>query len=293
MTEQDGKVVIARLAAAYSALESYQDTGSVITLPDGESTPHEMYFETRFVRPGRFRFDLLSPHPFAALRESNTYHIVACDGHHAFEYQRDFRGQARVNEAASLALAVAGATGISHGAAHTIARLALPGISGLSLSDLAPVRWVSIDDVDGFPCHHLVATRGNEEFELHVDAEMYLLRRLRTRAPGFSVEEVRRDIRPNSPPDARDFAPPLEEKIHDEASPGRPPSEPRFDPATSESWRDMTPEDLEYLRQLAEKGPIPIPTREELKAELDADLARWRERMRRAGYEPGGENNQK
>jgi hypothetical protein len=60
----------------------------------------------------------------------------------------------------SLKLAVAGATGISGGSAHTIARLLLPEIGGFSLSKLADVnleregRWKALSATNSLAFIH-------------------------------------------------------------------------------------------------------------------------------------------
>src|SRR5581483_3621770 len=121
MTAED---ILTTAEAAYARCRTYADTGCVRTVflePDGRTdfvstTP----FETAFVRPDRFRFEFSTHHPKTT--EFSRY-IIAASGP---EVQAWWDIRPGVERPESLAMALAGATGVSGSAAHTVPSLLMP-----------------------------------------------------------------------------------------------------------------------------------------------------------------------
>jgi len=117
--------IIARVAKTYQKANSYSDTGVVKTLYFEESGKRlsETPFATDFVRKKNFRFEFSYKHPFPF---SPTYkNIVLGLGKQAITW-RDYKlGEDKigVNKEKSIDMAIAGATGISGGAAYNIPAL--------------------------------------------------------------------------------------------------------------------------------------------------------------------------
>jgi hypothetical protein len=105
--------ILQRLRATYASARSYADRGVVTTTfhyPSRDRVTHRP-FETAFVRPDRFRFEL---------RDDDERYVVWTE-----------RGRVRtawtiapgLDPCMNLGLALAGATGVSGGSAHTVPTL--------------------------------------------------------------------------------------------------------------------------------------------------------------------------
>jgi hypothetical protein len=105
-------------------------------------------------------------------------------------YSKHYSGPAGVEVSESLDLAIAGATGISSGTAHTIGALLFAEVSGFNLLDLRRVRFRRNRIVLGVPCIcvsglHPRAGRWSAWFG---EQDMLLRRLYRSR---FNSEELR------------------------------------------------------------------------------------------------------
>lgn len=189
-TFDSARALVAAVMARYRALGAYTDEGQVsMRLGRGE---HVLTFDTAADARGNFRFAFRSPHPFAPLRHRVTTHVVGrCTGQ-AYLYSLTPDGQARREDAASLDLAVAGATGISAGAAHTIACLLYPDVGGWTLAQLKRPRRRAPRWVEGVLCHRVTGLQGRTPVVLDIGVDDLLIRRL-TRRKG-RVVELRRCI---------------------------------------------------------------------------------------------------
>jgi hypothetical protein len=147
------------------------------------------------MKPKFFRFEFLSLHPFLPLRHVVTKHVCGFDGAEAYSVTQRSGESAVVELEESLKLAVAGATGISGGSAHTIARLLLPEIGGFSLSKLADVNLEREAEVEGALCYELtgVHPRGGPH-TLWIGKSDLLLRKLSERVRDSPSEEIRSAI---------------------------------------------------------------------------------------------------
>jgi hypothetical protein len=131
---RDPAELLRRLAAAYAGCRTYRDSGCVTTryIRDGGERVEERPFETAFVRPDAFRYE------FRARRRSG-------DGWHRYlvwtrggEVRTWWDVRPGGECPKSLSLAVAGATGVSGGSAHTVPALLMADrVGGFRLPDLA------------------------------------------------------------------------------------------------------------------------------------------------------------
>lgn len=137
--------------ARYRELSSYSDVGVVRS---GHRTlPPSCWFETDFQRPGAFRFQFIRPHAHRRLRFHRlTKYIAGSDGTSPYFYAEERGHKPLIERESSLELAVAGATGISQGAAHTIGALLLPTVGGFELTMLRKLRFRTSRPLDGVMC---------------------------------------------------------------------------------------------------------------------------------------------
>ena len=191
----DAATILRQSAAAYAALHSYSDVGVV------EKDLGDVGFDTAFVRPDRFRFAWKSGHPFILLRFETITAIVRADGPRVTTWRLVRHEAPEIRSDRSLSSAVAGATGVSAGSAHTIATLLMPRLwddsdFGGSVLDLSSPRLLADETVDHVPCHHLGGlSRRGDPIELWLGVEDHLLRRFDTTHGDFHTSEIHRDVR--------------------------------------------------------------------------------------------------
>ena len=143
----------------YAALDSYRDTGYVtrISLPSGGV--NRLFFSTLYQQPSLFRFTFFRRHPYPPLAHILTEHTAGFDGIEAYVLRKgpgDSRALKGVER--SLKSAIAGATGISSGSAHTIVRLLLADMDGLSVIGSHQTRTSNPDAVMDDPiCYSVTA----------------------------------------------------------------------------------------------------------------------------------------
>jgi len=148
--------------ARYRALEKYADQGYVLS--KARKFQQRCTFETTYQNDGTFSFKFQRSHPYHRLRHLVTRYEVGSEAGQAY-FITQWPGSAPEREACeSFNLAIAGATGISHGSALTIGSLLSDEFEGLQLKDLKRPRFRSMRMVDGTPCiaisaHHPAAGR--------------------------------------------------------------------------------------------------------------------------------------
>ena len=195
-TYRNARNFLETASAKYRALRSYSDVGVVRPLSAPE--PLSCWFETDYEAPGKFRFQFIRPHPYPKLRNCLTKYIAGSDGTQAYFYTEERGSKPIVELEPSLELAVAGATGISEGTAHTIGRLLLDRVGGFSLTMLTHLRFRTCREFDGVLCRRVSGLHGSwGRVTLWFDYNDLLLRKLdhhRARR-----EEVRFKIRVNAP----------------------------------------------------------------------------------------------
>jgi hypothetical protein len=203
----DAQEVLHRMIALYGSLISYSDTGNVKTKIMSSGVVHRKWFSTLYQKPSSFRFTFFSPHPYPQLAHIVTQHVVGSDGAEGYRIIKRAEDAQPLRSTTSVNLAIAGATGISSGSAHTIGRLLLPQVAGLSILDLLDPRFNDETDIDGKVCHSIVARfpKGGEQ-EVWIEKDSLLLRKVIVLRETVRSEEVRENIRVNEVLEGKLFA---------------------------------------------------------------------------------------
>jgi hypothetical protein len=196
----DARDVLHRTAAVYASLTSYVDTGMVTTRIAKSRLLRRTVFSTLYQKPSLFRFTFFVPHPHPTVSHIVTEHTVGFDGSESYCFTKRSEDREASKSITSLSLAVAGATGISSGSAHTIGRLLLPEVRGASILDLLNPRFNGDTEIDGIVCYSITAQHPKiGERELWVEKESSLLRKVLRSGETSRSEEVRENISVNNP----------------------------------------------------------------------------------------------
>ncbi|HEY1899114.1 MAG TPA: hypothetical protein VGG49_04890 [Steroidobacteraceae bacterium] len=134
-------------------------------------------------------------------------HTAGFDGTEGYILKKGPRDICAVKCVTSLSSAIAGATGISKGSAHTIGRLLLPDVEGLSVLDLMNPRFNPPAVIDGAICYSITAQlpKGGER-ELWIEQDTFLLRKSIELRETVRSEEVRENLHVNEALEGRLFA---------------------------------------------------------------------------------------
>lgn len=172
----------------YRTLEVYGDSGTSKSLD--RKYPRVCNFETQYQRPGLFRFAFECPHPSPGRRYLFSKCVIGHDGTAPYFFSQYYSGPADIEQSESLEMAVAGATGISMGTAHTIGALLFADVGGFSLLHMKRIRFRRYRMIQGVPCVCVsgLHPRGGR-YSAWFGAEDMLLRRLYRSK--FNSEEIR------------------------------------------------------------------------------------------------------
>jgi hypothetical protein len=203
----DAQDVLGRMVALYASLTSYVDTGHVTTRFAKSGLLSRTVFSTLYQKPSLFRFTFFRPHPHPPLSHIVTEHVAGFDGTESYFLTKRFEDREVSKSITSLPLAVAGATGVSSGSAHTIGRLLLPEVEGSSILDLLNPQFNGDTEIDGIVCYSITAQHPKiGERELWVEKESSLLRKVIAFGETSRSEEVRENISVNNPLELSLFA---------------------------------------------------------------------------------------
>lgn len=187
---------LAAIASHYKSLENYSDVGVVREM--GLSGEISCWFDTQYIRPNQFRFQFTTPHPYKPLRHIVHKAIIGSDGCTPYFYKDYPHVGSNLEIEESLALAVAGATGISKGTAKSIADLLLESIGGFSLTMLKRTRFRKNRSFEGQICSRISGLhphpRGGR-FTIWFGTHDLLIRKIIKHK--FKHEEIRTNIRTN------------------------------------------------------------------------------------------------
>ena len=168
--------MLERMAKAYAGCKSYHDSGVVKTLfvqAAGNRTV-EKPFSTAFVRPDRFRFEYKERRGEG--EDEVDRYIVWRKGD---EVRTWWDIKPGVQKPQSLGLALAGATGVSGGSAHTVpAMLLLNEIGGRLLTDMIEAKRIEDARLDKVDCFHLEGKYAGSPMTLWIDQKSFLVRRI-------------------------------------------------------------------------------------------------------------------
>lgn len=180
-SDLDAATIMEIMAQTYSSSSTYRDTGAVsnktsILGIDIEALSEPIRFSTAFVRPDRFRFEF--EYQFS---ERDWYrYVVHADPTGA---RTTWDIEPGITEEQSLGLALAGATGVSRGAAHTIPALLIPEtVGGWRLTELESLSRIGNGVINGREC---LKIRGEHPAGppviIWIDPETFLIKRIEER----------------------------------------------------------------------------------------------------------------
>lgn len=162
----------------YANLQRYADTGCSRTRL-GPGLCHELRFQSRLDGARDYRFEFTLPHPYPPLRHREQHFAIGQLAGQAFFTQRKPSGAEASQSPGSLRIAVAMATGISGGSAHTLSTLLFPDTGASLLGLLRRPRRRRPCIVNGALCHQI---RGRHphggRIRLFIGVQDLLLRRL-------------------------------------------------------------------------------------------------------------------
>jgi hypothetical protein len=134
----------------YRSISDYSDDG--VSHSSSKRHTSACTFSTAYSQPRFFRFSFSRPHPYKPLNHIITSYAIGSDGKQAYFYSKSFEDKEVLEEEKSLEMAVAGATGISSGAAHTIGALLFDEVEGFNFLDLKRIRFRRTREIDGVNC---------------------------------------------------------------------------------------------------------------------------------------------
>jgi hypothetical protein len=159
----DPEELMRQVGQAYNQSVSYQDSGYVQSI-HSPGTPDERHsrlaFSTLFRRPNLFRFEWQDR--FNQTSPPRTS-VIWCDGAGAYK-KYGARKQAQTK---NLNSAIAGATGVSRGTAHTTSVLLMSDVSGHKLTNHHIYEYVAVEFIADEQCHRL-RSRAHHETDLWI-----------------------------------------------------------------------------------------------------------------------------
>ena len=149
--EDSADDILIEMGKAYRSFESYSDLGRMKTIWEAGTDRErvtELRFSTYFRRPHFFRFEW-SKH-WLGSKLTEEVNVIWCDGKNAYKKYSYDKKPIRTN---GLGMAVAGATGVSSGTAHSIIALLIEDIGGYTFNDLENPSFRGSGLVDGEECY--------------------------------------------------------------------------------------------------------------------------------------------
>ena len=176
---QDISSIISKTESNYSTLKVYLDSGKVISSFYNLASPHKsaILFKTAYKPTGEFNFEF---YQLGTVR----LNIVNRDGNNKV---MKYFGSAAV-EVQSFALAMAGATGISSGAAIMIPNLLMPGEIKTRhkniFRSISDAKLEASEVIDGRSCYKIMGKEDPEDKEgyvrIWISKADYLIRKIET-----------------------------------------------------------------------------------------------------------------
>lgn len=210
----DGDAEIARRAlrsmlARHASMRWYRDRGLVRVALPGSTDPLDLPFATWYAAPDRFRFEFESPHPHPPLRHLVTRYVVGSDGGSVYSTVVPVDGPPSTRPLRTLDLAIAGISGVSCGAAQTVAHMLMSNVHGIGLGDLAEARVVGEVRIAGTFCHRIAGTHPRAgPYEVCIGRRDGLLYRVAKRSANLPIEELHLEIVVDEPIDPACFTAP-------------------------------------------------------------------------------------
>lgn len=179
--------LLQRVAEVYVGCRSYRDSGVVKTIfiTANRNRTVEKPFTTAFVRPDRFRFEYKEKKD-----DGEEYRYIVWREGKKVQTWWDIRPGVEMEQ--SLGLALAGATGVSGGSAHTVPALLLPKeVGGRLLTDLTEAKRIEDAKLGKVECYRVQGKYGKNRTTLWIDKD-FLVRRIdaQTEFDDFRTEET-------------------------------------------------------------------------------------------------------
>ena len=168
------KDIIARVEKAYAACETYRDSGEVsikFTMETGDRIDIRP-FTTSFIRPDRFRYQYQATNP----ANVTSRFLIWRKGNEVKTWWDVTPG---IQKPESLALAIAGATGVSGGSARTVPAMLMPkevgSFGGMGLTDLKRLDDDKLENVD---CFRIEGKFGSSPTTVWIDKKRSVILRI-------------------------------------------------------------------------------------------------------------------
>ena len=186
----DAMTIFDRMANKYSRCASYRDCGTAEFADSRRTIVDLVEFTTYFVRPCSMRFEFRRTNA----RFGNPRRVLAigCDGTRCFEDLDIYDGIPE--EARTLSLAVAGATGLSAAAAYTVLPMLIDELraGGRSLLQWRKIELIGQELVNPYNCYVLKSTTSDyDENTFWISTEELVIRRIRCEIDVRGPEELR------------------------------------------------------------------------------------------------------
>lgn len=171
--------ILRRSAEVYANCSSYRDEGVVTNVHVSgprsfERRTRRQPFRTLFTRPALWRFEYWNED--IGPREEWSHRAIWTDqrGHHAW-----WTARPDDMETETIGLLIAGATGVSSGAAHTIPCLLDPSLGGRDPLTFDDAIVEAEEIVLGHPCYRVKGRQRNRESDtLWIQCDTFLIRRV-------------------------------------------------------------------------------------------------------------------
>ena len=167
--------ILGRMVTTYRSCNCYEDSGAVETVFNAKSRvwTNTRPFEIHFRRPALLRFEFTAQYSPASPRQK---YVLWSDETQTHTYWQQANSCWADTD---LSRGVAGATGVSGGAAHTVPRLLTDSIEGVTLAELGNLRLLREEAFEGANCYVIQGdySSANRSCELWIGKDDFLLRK--------------------------------------------------------------------------------------------------------------------
>jgi outer membrane lipoprotein-sorting protein len=178
------KNILEKVDVKYSTIESYKDWGVV------ETKIKKVKFETYYVRPNLFLFKWESSYRIQNKVAYNRYYQIWLNNEGAYTLHDYNKPDSVIEKEESIGMAIAGATGISSGAAYKIGSLLMDEPDGWLVANPNVPEIIGVEKIRDNECYHIkdIHPRTNTEYHLWIDTHSYLVHRVKTIDPDHIVK---------------------------------------------------------------------------------------------------------
>lgn len=172
--EIDPDAILARMHEVYADAETYQDTGVVETIMDFGDRKQTMTktFSIAFKRPGSIKIEWID----TQFGGQKTRSVLWSDGKLTQTFWEQLN---QVQKSESLMMGIAGATGVSGGAAYTVPSMLLNNLKMPALSMLTNLKFRKEETFEDVRCYVIVGKHpAGYDYILWIGKSDYLLRKL-------------------------------------------------------------------------------------------------------------------